>query len=79
MYLVAFDEKRKDPTIREIPVVIISSRDPRGEPIVSNELGLIHGRGLSVRDLLACVRAISGVLLPMEQAGDQVQRAAPAG
>jgi signal transduction histidine kinase/CheY-like chemotaxis protein len=73
------DEKRRDPAIREIPVVIISSRDPRGDPIVSSELGLVHGGGLSVRDLLACVRAISGVLSPLEQAGDQVQRVAPAG
>jgi signal transduction histidine kinase/CheY-like chemotaxis protein len=73
------EEKRQDPAIREIPVVIISSRDPRGEPLVSSELGLIYGGGLSVRDLLACVRAISGVLSPLDQVGDQAQRVASAG
>jgi signal transduction histidine kinase len=73
------DEKRQDPAIREIPVVIVSSRDPRGEPIVSSELGLIRGRGLSVRDLLACFHAISQVLSPLDQAGDQARQAAPAG
>jgi len=57
-------EKSQDPTIREIPVVVISATDPTGEPIVSDTLTVTHGRGLSVRALLACIQAISEVLSP---------------
>jgi signal transduction histidine kinase/CheY-like chemotaxis protein len=57
-------EKSQDPTIREIPVVVISATDPTGEPIVSDTLTVTHGRGLSVRALMACVQAISEVLSP---------------
>jgi CheY-like chemotaxis protein len=57
-------EKSQDPTIREIPVVVISATDPTGEPIVSDTLTVTHGRGLSVRALMACIQAISEVLSP---------------
>ena len=55
-------EKGEDPAIREIPVIILSSRDPGGEPIVSDALKVARGGGLSVRDLLACIRAVSEIL-----------------
>ncbi len=57
-------EKSQDPAIREIPVVIISATDPSGEPIVSDTLTVTHGGGLSVRNLLACIQAVSEVLSP---------------
>jgi len=56
-------EMRKDPAVREIPVVVISSRDPSGEPIVSDVLTVVRGGGISGRDLLACAQAISEILL----------------
>jgi len=55
-------EKDRDPSIREIPVVVISARDPSGEPIASDTLTVTRGGGLSVRDLLACIQAISEIL-----------------
>jgi CheY-like chemotaxis protein len=55
-------EKGQDPTIRQIPVIVVSSRDPSGEPIVSNALNITQGDGLSVRDLLSCIRAVSEIL-----------------
>jgi CheY-like chemotaxis protein len=57
-------EKSQDPTICDIPVVIISATDPSGEPIVSDTLTVTHGGGLSVRNLLACIQAVSEVLSP---------------
>jgi hypothetical protein len=58
------EEKRRDLSIRDIPVVIISSRDPAGDPIVSNTLTVTHGAGLSQRNLIACIQALGGVLAP---------------
>jgi CheY-like chemotaxis protein len=55
-------EKARDPSIRQIPVVVLSSRDPSGEPIVSKALNVAQGSGLSVRNLLTCIEAISEIL-----------------
>jgi signal transduction histidine kinase/CheY-like chemotaxis protein len=70
-------EKRQDPSIKDIPVVVLSSRDPSNEPIVSNTLTILRGRGLTVRDLLLCTRAVSEVLSPSEQPARQEQRETP--
>jgi CheY-like chemotaxis protein len=58
------EEKGRDPTIRDIPVIVISSRDPAGDPVVSNTLTITHGRGLSTRNLLAFIRATGEILSP---------------
>ena len=57
-------EKSKDASIREIPVIVISATDPTGEPIVSDTLTVARGGGLSMRDVLACIQAVSEVLSP---------------
>ncbi|MDI7274581.1 MAG: hybrid sensor histidine kinase/response regulator [Anaerolineae bacterium] len=57
-------QKSLDPSLRETPVVVISSRDPSGEPVVSETLTVTRAGGLSVRDLVACIRAISEALAP---------------
>ena len=57
-------EKRRDPLIRDIPTVVISSRDPLGTPIVSEGLTVARSGGLSLRDLVACVQAVSAALAP---------------
>ena len=57
----------QDSSIQEIPVVVISSRDPNGEPIASDMLTVTQGGGLSVRNLLACIQAVSEILAPSEQ------------
>jgi signal transduction histidine kinase/CheY-like chemotaxis protein len=58
-------EKNRDPSISEIPVIVISSRDPRGEPIVSTSLAVTRSNGLSVPDLFDCIQAVSAVLAPL--------------
>jgi len=75
-------EKSQDPSIRDIPVIVVSSRDPAGEPIVSDTLTVARGGGLSVRDLMACIRAVSEILsastsFPTSQPGDPAQPEMP--
>lgn len=63
--------RRQQPRLREIPVVIISARDPAGQPIVSNMVAATLGGGLSVGQLLAGIQAFSKVLaLPGGPIGD---------
>ncbi len=57
-------EKSQDATVRDIPVVVISSRDPSGEPVVSETLTVTRAGGLSISNLLACIRAVSEILSP---------------
>jgi signal transduction histidine kinase/CheY-like chemotaxis protein len=71
-------EKNQDPTIREIPVIVVSAKDPSGEPIVSDTLTVTRSGGLSMRDLLACIQAISEVLAPSTRPVDQAQQETPA-
>jgi CheY-like chemotaxis protein len=65
--------KSRDPSIRQIPVIVVSSRDPTNEPIVSNMLSVTRGGGLSVRDLLHCIRAVSEILTPTVRSADREQ------
>lgn len=64
-------EKNKDEAIRDIPVVVISARDPVGGPIVGNALTAACQGGLSVRKVMTCVQAISEILSPSVEPGDR--------
>ncbi|OQA47606.1 MAG: Non-motile and phage-resistance protein [Chloroflexi bacterium ADurb.Bin325] len=68
------EEKGRDPLIRDIPVIVISSRDPTGDPVISNMLTVTHGLGFSVRNLLATIQAISTILVPSAQTGEETGR-----
>ena len=50
--------------IKEIPVILITAKDPQREPIVSKNLTVTRGTGLSARDLMLAVRSITQVLVP---------------
>ena len=52
-------EKNSDASVRNIPVVIITSRDPRADPVVTPYLRVTRGDGLSVRDLLNTIELLS--------------------
>ncbi len=58
------EEMRRDPTIASIPVIVISSRDPAGDPIVSNTFTVTHSGGLSQRNLITCIKALGEILAP---------------
>jgi signal transduction histidine kinase/CheY-like chemotaxis protein len=70
-------EKSKDASIREIPVIVISATDPTGEPIVSDTLTVTRGGGLSMRDLMTCIQAVSEVLSPSARPDDRGRSAKP--
>ncbi len=72
-------QKSLDPSLREIPVVVISSRDPSGEPVVSETIAVTRTGGLSVRDLVNCIRAVSEALAPSTAPAGQGPPEKPAG
>ena len=56
--------KNADPALRDIPVILVSAKDPLGHPLVSNALAVTTDRGLSVRRLLGAIGALTEVLSP---------------
>lgn len=57
-------EKAHDPAIAAIPVIVISSLDPTGDPLAGNTLTITQGAGLSQRNLSACIQAVGQILAP---------------
>ena len=66
-------EKGQDPTIRDIPVVVISARDPMNQPIASDSLTVTRGGGLSAPEILACIRSVSEILSPAARPAGRAQ------
>lgn len=64
-------QKSQDPSIRDIPVIVISSRDPENQPIVSDSLTVTRGGGFSARDLLVSIQAVSEALMPASHTVDR--------
>ncbi|MGC9349521.1 MAG: response regulator, partial [Anaerolineae bacterium] len=54
--------KGEDPELNAIPVILISARDPLGQPILSNSLAVTCRRGMSAREILASVDALTRIL-----------------
>jgi signal transduction histidine kinase/CheY-like chemotaxis protein len=69
--------KNADPTLRDIPTVVISARDPVGQPIVSKALAITYGKGFSLPRLLTCIEAISALLSPMQPPPDPALATTP--
>ena len=57
-------EKAQDPAIAPIPVIVISSLDPTGDPLAGNTLTITQGTGLSQRNLIAAIQAMGQILAP---------------
>ncbi|MBN1399219.1 MAG: response regulator, partial [Anaerolineae bacterium] len=64
--------RNADPDLRHIPVIIISARDPAGQPIVSNAFSLVCGGGLSMAQLLAFVEAVTSIAGPERRSAHPV-------
>ncbi|MCL5995240.1 MAG: hybrid sensor histidine kinase/response regulator [Chloroflexi bacterium] len=75
--LQLLQEKSRDPAICEIPVIVISSKDPAGDPVASDTLTVIHSGGLPPTELIACIQAISQVLSPAARSVGPVQPGTP--
>ena len=63
--------KSADPTIEQIPTIVVSARDPAGELVASSMLTVTRSGGLSARELLACISAISEILVPHPKTAKQ--------
>jgi signal transduction histidine kinase/CheY-like chemotaxis protein len=59
------EAKQKDPSLRDIPAVVLSARDPTGQAIMSESLLITYGEGLSVAQLLASIESVYRVIAPM--------------
>jgi CheY-like chemotaxis protein len=70
-------DKSQDQELRDIPIIVISARDPTGQPIVSSALAVTRGGGLSVPQLLACIDSLSRVLSTAGQGDGPVLTEAP--
>ena len=58
--------KNADDALRAIPTIVISARDPAGQPIVSQEISIARRRGLALPELLACLEAALTILTPRQ-------------
>jgi len=52
------NKRQQDPRLQEIPVLVISARDPSGGPIVSKGIAITRKGGFSTQELLAHVRSV---------------------
>ena len=57
-------EMRKNPEIKDIPVIVITSRDPLGEAITTNTIGVGQNGGFTARHLLEMIQAVSEIVVP---------------
>ncbi len=71
--------KNADPALRGIPTIIISARDPVGQPILSSALAVTRGGGLSAPQLLNCIEALTRILSPGSPTAGPAPQAASAG
>ncbi len=60
------ERKHADPALRDIPVVIVSARDPVGQPIVSSALAMTRRGGLSVQQLIAGIEMLTRTPAPYQ-------------
>jgi len=74
--LVAMHE---DPALRDIPSIVISARDPFGQPIVSKTLAVTRGGGISTAQLLDSIESLSRILAPASQTGSPERTATLSG
>jgi CheY-like chemotaxis protein len=52
----------QEPALRDLPVILISARDPLGQPVASNAVAVTAAGGISVPQLVACIEALSAIL-----------------
>jgi len=70
-------EKKADGNIRDIPVIVVSSRDPIHESVTTNTLVVKRKNGLTARELVQFIEAISAILTPHLSGGQEAQGTLP--
>ena len=69
--------KNADPALAHIPAVVLSARDPYGQPIVSKAFAVTGQAGLSLGQLLAGITTLSKAFASAPPAGRPALPAAP--
>jgi signal transduction histidine kinase/CheY-like chemotaxis protein len=69
--------KNRDAQVKDIPVIVISAKDPLDEPITSGTLTATRNGGLSVYEVVSCIQAIGQILTPSSTSADRVSRERP--
>ena len=67
------EAKNEDASLSDIPVVIVSARDPEGQPIITSSFAVTQEAGLSTSQFLACVNAVCRILAPHGAPTDRAQ------
>ena len=62
--------RENSPSLREIPVILISARDPSGQPIVSNGLVVTCANGMSSQQVLSTIEALVATLSRVRLSAD---------
>jgi CheY-like chemotaxis protein len=71
--------KNADPALAGIPAVVLSARDPLGQPTVSKAFAVTGRAGLSLSQLLAGITTLSKAFVPAPPVGPPASPAAPPG
>jgi CheY-like chemotaxis protein len=71
--------KNADPALAGIPAVVLSARDPHGQPIVCKAFAVTGRAGLSLVQLLAGITTLSRAVGPAPLAGESAPPTAPLG
>jgi CheY-like chemotaxis protein len=67
------EKKNEDQELMDIPVVVISARDPAGQPIVCNALTVTQRDGMSASQLLTCINMVCSNLSAIARGDDPAQ------
>jgi signal transduction histidine kinase/CheY-like chemotaxis protein len=73
------EARSQDPELQNIPIVVISARDPGEHPVVSHGLVIARQGGFSVRQILTCIQVISRILSVSGPSGGQEPPEGPPG
>lgn len=73
------ETRETNPALRQIPVILISARDPLGQPLASNALTVMRGGGLSVNQILNSIAVLSQILAPWQPSNDPKPPTDPGG
>jgi signal transduction histidine kinase/DNA-binding response OmpR family regulator len=71
--------KSQEPALKDIPVIVISARDPTGQPIVSNAFAITQAGGLSAHHLLSFIKGMGQILATDGSPADPTPPKTPAG
>ena len=73
------EQRAREPSLCEIPVIVLSACDPAGQPIASDVLVVTRGGGISAPQLLECIEALSRLLGTAGQVARPAPSATPGG